>query len=602
MKEFFKSFFAALLAQVVGGGCLIFFFFAGIFSLIVGVASWGSGLSGKKNIPTELKASTILKIDVSSLSDIVKEDPFASFASTNSTQPIALSKITQAIRAAKNNPNIEAIYLNVEHIACGMGSIDELRRAILDFKQSKKPVWAYADNYTQKAYYLASVADKVYLNPQGIVSLTGIASSTMMYKDALDKLGVKMEVFKVGTFKSAVEPYILNRMSEANKTQVQEYIGGLWANILSGISETRKVPIDSLEQFVNNGKAYSEAETFVSFGLVDSLLYRKDIKSLFASKLGFSESDLRMISLANMAEYIESDEQSDNKIKVIFAEGEIADVSIDYWNTDNSYINYSLVKEIEDAEKDDNIHAVVLRVNSPGGSAFLSEQIWYAVKTLRAKKPVVVSMGDYAASGGYYISAPANMIVAEPNTLTGSIGIFGLVPNASALADKVGVYTDIVKTSEFADLEAGIPFRPMNDQQRLLIQKQVERGYETFLSRVSEGRQMTRDAVDQVAQGRVWLGQKALQLGLVDKLGGLQTAIQEAAKIAKLKDYEVSYGETSKNIFMELFESSNPTDDFIAHLRGSMLTKDERKMLKELRGITTYMGIQARLPYEFVSY
>lgn len=293
---------------------------------------------------------------------------------------------------------------------------------------------------------------------------------------------------------------------------------------------------------------------------------------------------------------------SDNTVKVIFAEGDITDAVQDYWNTTASTIGYSLVDELNEARDDDNIHAVVLRVNSPGGSAFLSEQIWYAVKSLRSKKPVVVSMGDYAASGGYYISAPANMIVAEANTLTGSIGIFGMIPNASELAGKLGLNVDVVKTSEYADLGVGMPLRPMTDGQRALIQRNVEQGYDTFLSRVAEGRKMSKAAVDSVGQGRVWLGKKAISLGLVDKLGGLSVAIQEVAKIAKLKDYYVDYGATSKNVLMELLESQSPSDEFIARFRAKMLTKEEREMLRLVKGQTYYAGIQARLPYEFASY
>lgn len=602
MKEFIKSFFAALLAQVVGVGCLVFFVVVGMVSLVAGLATLGESFAGNQGMPVELKAGTVLKINLSSLSDVVSEDPFASFTGGSSEQAVALSDAVRAIANAKNNPNIEAIYLNVEDIATGMASVDELRRAILDFKKSGKPVIAYGDSYSQKAYYLASVADKVYLNPQGAVSLMGVASGVMMYKDALDKLGVKMEVFKVGTFKSAVEPYILNRMSDANKLQVQEYIDGLWASIVGGIAEARGLSPDSLRSFVDAGKALSEAETLVDARIVDSLVYRKDMKQVFADCLERGEQDLRMVSLADMVRLTESDGNGDANIKVLFAEGDITDATADYWSAGENHINYSLAEELHEAEEDDDIQAVVLRVNSPGGSAFLSEQIWQAVKSLRAKKPVVVSMGDYAASGGYYISAPANMIVAEPNTLTGSIGIFGLIPNASELANKIGVYTDVVKTSEFADLEVGIPFRPLTDAQRTLIQRQVERGYDVFLTRVAEGRKMSKEAVDAVAQGRVWLGRKALELGLVDKLGGLEVAIKEAATLAKLSNYNVIYGSTSKNIFVELFEGRATTDDFVARVRRSMLSSEERDMLRHLKGHTRYMGVQARLPYDFVAY
>lgn len=604
MKNFFKTFLAALLANIVGAGCAVFFVFAGIIAMISSLATLGSSFATGSTQPVELQANTILKVDLSSLSDIVQEDPFASFSKgKKSSTPIALSEAVKAIALAKNNPNISALYLNVESIDGGLASVDELRRALLDFKKSKKPIIAYADYYSQKAYYLASLADHLLLNPQGSIELTGIAAGRTMYKDAMDKLGVKMEVFKVGTFKSAVEPYILNKMSEENKLQTQEYIDGLWASIVTGVAEGRKLLPDSIKTFANEGRSFLPADTFVKMRYVDSLIYRADIKAFLAKKLSKDEKSLRMISLADMATQSDPVEKfSDNTIKVIFAEGEITDAVQEYWNASVSTIGTGLIDELNDAREDENVKAVVLRVNSPGGSAFLSEQIWHAVKSLRSKKPIVVSMGDYAASGGYYISAPANMIVAEANTLTGSIGIFGMIPNASDLASKIGLNVDVVKTSEFADLGVGMPLRPMNDGQRALIQRSVEHGYDVFLSRVAEGRNMTKAAVDSVGQGRVWLGKKAINLGLVDKLGGLSVAVQEAGKLAKLQDYHIDYGVTSKNPLMEILESQNPSDEFIAHIRSKMLTDKEREAIRLVKGYTIYTGIQARLPYEFATY
>ncbi|MDY3089901.1 MAG: signal peptide peptidase SppA [Porphyromonas sp.] len=603
MKNFLKTFLAALLANVVGSGCVVFFIFAGLISLVGSIAMMGPNISGSQNVPVELKAGTILKIDLSSLSDIVSEDPMAAFSLKKAPRPISLSEALRAIRIAKNNPNISALYLNVEGIQGGLASVDALRRALEDFKQSKKPIFAYGDMYSQKAYYLSSVADRILLNPEGGVSLTGIASGTMMYKDALDKLGLKMEVFKVGTFKSAVEPYILNEMSEANKLQVKEYIDGLWASITGGISQARKIPTDSLQAFVNRGGAFESAKAFVESKLVDTLMYRADVGQYIAKRLGKKAKELRMVSLADMADQDDpSASTSGDAVRVIFAEGEIVSEELSDFGGTGSTIGYKLVDELGEAAEDEDVKAVVLRVNSPGGSAFLSEQIWHAVKQLRAKKPVVVSMGDAAASGGYYIASPANMIVAEANTITGSIGIFGMIPNASELAKRFGVNMDIVKTSEYADLEVGIPFRPMTDEQRALIQRQIERGYDTFLGRVAEGRRMTKAQVDSVAQGRVWLGSKALQLGLVDKIGGLDTAIKESAKLAKLNEYHVHYGETSRSFWMEILESQTPTDEFIARVRYALLTSEERSALRFVQGQTRYAGIQARLPYELSLY
>lgn len=598
VKNFFKTFLAALLANIVGSGCVVFFVFAGLIGMIGTIATMAGGSS---EAPVELVEGTILKVDLASLSDVVSEDPVASFTNPKASQPVSLSDAIRTISLAKNDPNISAIYLNVEGIEAGMASVDALRRAIIDFKKSNKPVVAYGDLYTQKAYYLASAANEILLNPQGAVALNGIASAHIMYKDALDKLGVKMEVFKVGTFKSAVEPYILNRMSEENKLQTQEYIDGLWLGIVEGIASERKVSAESIRSFVDAGKMFSSAEDFVKAKLVDRLVYRSEVKDVFAKKLKREAKSLSMMTLRELSTHLTSDYSAD-EVRVIYAEGEITDAVQEYWMTGVNQIGYSLVDELNKVAEDEGTKAVVLRVNSPGGSAFLSEQIWHAVKRLRAKKPVVVSMGDYAASGGYYISAPANMIVAEANTLTGSIGIFGMIPNASQLADKFGVYMDVVKTSEYADLEVGIPFKPMTDAQKALIQAQVERGYDTFLTRVAEGRNMSKAQVDSVGQGRVWLGKRAIELGLVDKLGGLDVAIKEVAKIAKLSDYSVSYGKTSKSPLMELLQSQTPTRDFVAKVRSSFLTEDERKALQLLHGHSRYVGVQARLPYDFATY
>lgn len=598
VKNFFKTFLAALLANIVGSGCVVFFVFAGLIGMIGTIATM---VGGSSEAPVELVEGTILKVDLASLSDVVSEDPVVSFTNPKASQPVSLSDAIRTISLAKNDPNISAIYLNVEGIEAGMASVDALRRAIIDFKKSNKPVVAYGDLYTQKAYYLASAANEVLLNPQGTVALNGIASAHMMYKDALDKLGVKMEVFKVGTFKSAVEPYILNRMSEENKLQTQEYIDGLWLGIVEGIASERKVSAESIRSFVDAGKMFSSAEDFVKAKLVDRLVYRSEVKDVFAKKLKREATSLSMMTLRELSTHLTSDYSAD-EVRVIYAEGEITDAVQEYWMTGVSQIGYSLVDELNKVAEDEGTKAVVLRVNSPGGSAFLSEQIWHAVKRLRAKKPVVVSMGDYAASGGYYISAPANMIVAEANTLTGSIGIFGMIPNASQLADKFGVYMDVVKTSEYADLEVGIPFKPMTDAQKALIQAQVERGYDTFLARVAEGRNMSKAQVDSVGQGRVWLGKRAIELGLVDKLGGLDVAIKEVAKIAKLSDYSVNYGKTSKSPLMELLQSQTPTRDFVAKVRSSFLTEDERKALQLLHGHSRYVGVQARLSYDFSTY
>lgn len=599
MKSFFKTFLAALLALVAGSGCIMIFFFVGVAGLIGSLSSLGDSNA----VPVNIEQHTVLKVDVAQLHDVVSVNPFDSFSSSTATQPVSLSQAIRAIADAKNNPNIEALYLNVEGVEAGMASVDELRLALQDFKASHKPIIAYGDSYSQKAYYLASVANQIYLNPLGSIELIGIASGEMMYKDALDKVGIKMEVFKVGTFKSAVEPYILNKISDANKLQKQEYIDGLWSSILQGVSTERKVNADSLNAEVNKGLAFVNSDKYVQTKLVDKLLYRDQIDSVFAAQLKVKKSELKMINLSALAAQQTDDiEVKDGVVQVIYAEGEITQANISPFAAGASTIGAGLGDRLREAAEDDDVKAVVLRMNSPGGDAFLSEQLWHAVKQLRSKKPVVVSMGDYAASGGYYISSAANRIVAQPNTLTGSIGIFGLFPNFSELVQKVGVNVEVVKTNDFADLTISMPYKPLTNEQRALIQRHVERGYDIFLSRVAEGRHMTKAQVDSVGQGRVWLGRKAQTLGLVDKLGGLDVAIKEAASLAKLSDYSVDYGVTRVNVWEELFKSTSPSNEFIARLRSAFLTDEERKAIRIMQGVTRYSGIQARLPYDFELY
>lgn len=599
MKSFFKTFLAALLALVAGSGCIMIFFFVGVAGLIGSLSSLGDS----NTVPVNIEQHTVLKIDVAQLHDVVSVNPFDSFSSSTATQPVSLSQAIRAIADAKNNPNIEALYLNVEGVEAGMASVDELRLALQYFKASHKPIIAYGDSYSQKAYYLASVANQIYLNPLGSIELIGIASGEMMYKDALDKVGIKMEVFKVGTFKSAVEPYILNKISDANKLQKQEYIDGLWSSILQGVSTERKINADSLNAEVNKGLAFVNSDKYVQTKLVDKLLYRDQIDSVFAAQLKVKKSELKMVNLSALAAQRTDDiDVKDGVVQVIYAEGEITQASISPFAASVSTIGAGLGDKLREAAEDDDVKAVVLRMNSPGGDAFLSEQLWHAVKQLRSKKPVVVSMGDYAASGGYYISSAANRIVAQPNTLTGSIGIFGLFPNFSELVQKVGVNVEVVKTNDFADLTISMPYKPLTNEQRALIQRHVERGYDIFLSRVAEGRHMTKAQVDSVGQGRVWLGRKAQTLGLVDKLGGLDVAIKEAASLAKLSDYSVDYGVTRVNVWEELFKSTSPSNEFIARLRSAFLTDEERKAIRIMQGVTRYSGIQARLPYDFEPY
>lgn len=598
MKSFFKMFLASLLGGLTGIGCLIVILFVVISGAIASAIAFGG-----KGEPLPLKANTVLKIDVSSISEVVQDNPIAMFLPDDiGDKQIALSTAVSAIKKAKNNPNITALYLNVENIFAGMASIDALRRALEDFATSGKPIIAYADNYSQKAYYLCSVADKILLNPQGRVALSGLASRQMMFKGALDKLGVEMEVFRVGTFKSAVEPYTLTKLSEENRRQMQEYLDGLWSQIVDGIAVARDLEPDSLLAFVDRGGAMEPVESLVDLGLVDTIAYRTDVEKIISEALGKEDTKLYMIGLSDMDAQEEPLVLGEDKIKVIYAEGTIAEGAPRAMAQGESIIDYRLVDDLVKAAKADDVKAVVIRVSSPGGSAFLSEQIWKAVVDLRTKKPVVVSMGDVAASGGYYISAPASRIFAEASTLTGSIGIFAMLPNISKAFEHFGLKDDVVKTSRYADLEFGPQFRPLTPDQRQLIQMELNRGYEVFLSRVAEGRGMTRDQVDSVAQGRVWLGSHAIKLGLVDELGGLDAAVASAAKLANLSEYSVDYGATEESFADKLFNSVPKTDDFVARLRDMLMSDEERALMRLVKTTTQYSGMQARLPYEFEPY
>ena len=598
------GFWKTVLASFLGflGAHLLFCF---IFIFVTISFIIGAVLSGDRSVT--IRDNTVLRIDVASLQEIVVTDDLSSILpfGRSSEKPVSLTQALQGIRKAKHNPNIKGIYLNVENLSAGLASTDDLREALVDFKKSGKFIIAYADGYSQKAYYLASVADRIVLNPEGMIPLVGMASSTLMMHEALEKLGIKAEVFKVGTYKGAVEPFILDKLSEPNREQIQTYLNGAWEHMLSGIASARKLPIDSVRAFAEGGRAFAESQIYLKSGLVDTLAYRLDMEEVIARKLGVSSpSKVRQVTLSDLVLVPDAtDEPKGSKqITVLYAEGEIMDSPYS-----QEGIQSNLASQLKRLGDDDSsTKALVLRINSPGGSAFLSEQIWHQIRELKKKFPVVVSMGDVAASGGYYIASAADAVVASPMTLTGSIGIFGIVPEASTLAKRLGLSMDVVKTSPYADLEIGgifgIGINGLSPEQKAVIQGMVERGYRTFLSRVAEGRGMSVDSVDHVGQGRVWLGEKAKTLGLVDELGGLETAIKRAAKRATISDdYYIHYG-TPSHSFWDQLMSNSTSDGFVARVREKLMTEQERRLQQFLRQSFTYTGIQARLPYGYPSF
>ena len=462
-----------------------------------------------------------------------------------------------------------------------------MRTLIENFKnESGKPVYAYGDNYSQSAYWIASIADTLILNPQGTIGLVGMATQIPFFHEALDKLGVKMEIFKVGTFKSAVEPYILDEMSEPNRLQNEKMLNSMWSEIVEDIASSRNISANDINQHIDKGLVFSEANNILNQGFIDLIKYENEVTALLKEQFG---EDIKFVSLSKMKNVPSTEKFSMNKVAVLYATGEIDAGSEGEMNSND------IVKELNKLANNDDVKAVVLRVNSPGGSAFGSEQMWFAAKQLRAKKPLIVSMSDYAASGGYYMSCIADTIVAQPTTLTGSIGIFGMFPNFAGVADKIGVNFSTVKTNDIADL--GNTMRPMTDSERAIIQNHVNRGYELFISRCAEGRNTSNDEIKLVAEGRVWTGSDALSIGLVDVLGGLDEAIAIAAAKAELTDnYAVAEYPKQKDVFTKLIEDLTG-ETLTSIILKSKLTNPQLSILNSQLSTLNRQGIQAITPY-----
>ena len=580
MKGFLKS----LLASIVGCSIVIGIFIF-IFILIIAAMSFGS--SDKYN----LKDNTVLTLKLEgTLSERVEPNSFLDLIGQNTDLEIGLDDILSSIKKAKENDNIKGIYINAGAFAASNASLKEIRDQLADFKESGKFIIAYADVYSQGCYYLSSVADKVIMNPQGNLDLHGLSSSPTFYKGLLDKIGIEMQIFKVGTFKSAVEPFMLDKMSDANREQVTAYINDIWSTIASEISDSRKISVDKINQLTDSLQTFKLANASVSDGLVDTLMYEAEVKEYLKDLLKVEKAkDVRMASIKDMTSVpFVKESNSKDVIAILYAEGSINNGSGKDGITDKRY-----VKEIEKLKDNDKVKAVVFRVNSPGGSAYASEQIWKAITDLKAKKPVVVSMGDYAASGGYYIACNASKIIAQPNTLTGSIGIFGMFPNFEGLTKKVGLSFDNVKTNKFADF--GDATRPMRPEEKVILQQYIEHGYDLFLTRCSEGRNIPKDSLDHIAQGRVWTGNQALKIGLVDALGNIDTAIQEAAKLAKLDDYSLQDYPKKVDFLESLL--SNQKEEFATKAMKEYLGKDY-ELFKTIKEIKEQDFVQARMPYD----
>ena len=495
----------------------------------------------------------------------------------------------------KDNDNIKAIWLEGGVMGADPASMQELRGALQDFKKSGKKIYAYADNYLQGTYYICSVADKVVLNPIGTVDWHGISSQIIFYKDLMAKLGVKMQVFKVGTYKSAVEPFINTEMSEANREQVMSYLSSIWNGMLKDVAASRKLSVETLNSLADTTTVLCESNVLVENKLADKLAYLSDVKEALRQRLELDEDDdLKFTTLADVAAADDLSKKVDDEVAVYYAYGEINDSPGMGFSQEHTITTKATITDLQKLRKDKDVKAVVIRVNSPGGSAFASEQIWHEVQLLRAEKPVVVSMGGVAASGGYYISCGANEIFAEPMTLTGSIGIFGMIPDPSELlTQKLGLSFDVVKTNAMSDF--GAMGRPFNAAESAKMQNYINHGYDLFTGRVAGGRGMAQDSVKVIAEGRVWTGEQALKIGLVDKLGNLEDAIASAAKLAEVEDYTVGRYPAAEPWYIGLFNKS--TNDY---MEGKM-----RAALGEyypafalVRRIGKMDPVQARMPFD----
>lgn len=580
MKEFFKSLLASILGcSIVLGICFLIFF------IVLAALSAKESYALKDNTVLALKLEGILSERVE------EENPLLTMLNQNSEAQIGLDDIISSIKKAKENDKIKGIYINAGAFSASNASLKEIRDHLIDFKESGKFIVAYSDVYTQGCYYLSSVADKLIMNPEGHLDLHGLSASPTFYKGLLDKIGIEMQIFKVGTFKSAVEPFMLNKMSDANREQVSSYIGDMWSTITSEISASRNISVEKLNVITDSLALFKKSEVCVQDGLVDTLMYETGVREYLKTLLTGVEKakDVRLASVKDMTTVsFENKSKSKDIIAVLYAEGSITDGS----GTDG-ITSKRFVKELEKLKDNDKIKAVVFRVNSPGGSAYASEQIWKAVTDLKEKKPVVVSMGDYAASGGYYISCNASKIIAQPNTLTGSIGIFGMFPNVEGLTKKVGLTFDNVKTNAHADF--GDMTRPMRDDEKAILQNYIERGYDLFLTRCSDGRGIAKNSLDSIAQGRVWTGNQAVKIGLVDELGGIDKAIEEAAKLANLEDYSLNSFPRKRDFFESFL--SDQKEELTTRAMKEYLGSDYQ-LFKTIKEIKEQDFIQARMPYD----
>jgi len=535
-------------------GCLIFL---GVYLLILGITGW---LFPSDEVKLEDKTVYRLQMKGMLVEQAQEENPFADlmgampYSNYAGEETVGLDEILSNIRLAKNDDKILGIWLDGAELSMAPASAKAIRDALIDFKTSGKWVLASAKRYGTTNYYVASVADRICLDPTGAVSWHGLVAQKMYYTRLMEKIGVKMQILKVGTFKSAVEPYFRTSMSDADRLQTKQFIDGIWEEYKTAVGAARNISVEQLDALADRYMALQSAEDNLAAGLVDTLVYTQDIDSLLRIYAG--TKDYHMLTTSKLASVERPKSKSDDKVAVLYLEGAITDESGD------GIVGKEVIKTLKKIRKDDDVKALVLRVSSPGGSADASEQIWHAIQNIKADSiPVVVSMGDYAASGGYYISCGADYIYAEPTTITGSIGIFGTVPNVAKLRDKVGLDIDEYGTNKHSTLEWNMLYKGMNPEEFQLMQTMVERGYDLFTSRCAEGRHVEQSYIKSIGEGRVWLGYKAKEIGLVDEMGNIDDAIAKAVELAGLDSYKLRYYPDKKDPIEELLKSFDKTTD-----------------------------------------
>ena len=584
-----KNFLSSLLATITGlviMTVLVFLIFMGIIA------------ASTSKDPVEVKENSLLVAKFNAkIMDRANEDPFALLFSGNFMydEIMGLNQILKDLDKAKTDDNIEGIFMRLGAVSAGIATLGEIREAMLDFKESGKFIYAYSDAYTQKSYYLASVADSVFMTPEGMFLFNGMSAEVMFYKDALEKVGVEMQVIRHGSYKGAVEPFLRNDLSPENREQIESYVGALWGKIVEDISVSRGMSVEKLNRIADDLSTI-DSDQLVETGMIDGLIYYDEMLTLMKGKLGVEEEDdLEAVSLKSYkdAPVKEKKKYSKDKVAVIYAMGSVVD-----GNAGEGYISSERIsKAIRKARRDKSVKAIVFRINSGGGSGSASDVIHREVMLAAKEKPVVASMGDVAASGGYYIAAPADTILASPGTITGSIGVFGLFPNVQKLMnDKIGVTTDVVKTNENSNILTAMD--PLDPNERVIVQKMIDDFYINFVNIVAEGRGKSYDEIDAIAGGRVWAGSNALELGLIDMYGGLEKSIEVAAEMAGLEDYRVQ----------SLPRLEDPMAAIMKQLTGGSMVRTDRILQRELglsyrhyrkiQDIQKMHGIQAIMPYE----